>query len=81
MNRLIHRSWGKYFVNIVLDLFINISHCSSLIFPCALGRKPTDDREDRDRGGATASEEVMTYSYEWFSDLKACPIFLYCPRA
>jgi len=26
MNRLIHRSWGEYFVNIFLDLFINISN-------------------------------------------------------
>jgi hypothetical protein len=25
MNRLIHRSWGEGFVNIFLDLFINIS--------------------------------------------------------
>ena len=29
MNRLIHRSWGKGFVNIFLDLSINISHFSS----------------------------------------------------
>ena len=31
MNRLIHRSWGKGFVNIFLDLSKYISHFSSQI--------------------------------------------------
>jgi hypothetical protein len=44
INRLIHRSWGEYFVNIFLDLIINISRGSSLNFACALGRKPIDGR-------------------------------------
>ena len=38
MNRLIHRSWGEGFVNIFLDLFINISHLFSSTCICALGR-------------------------------------------
>jgi hypothetical protein len=38
MNRLIHRSWGEGFVNIFLDLSINISHCSSSTYVGALER-------------------------------------------
>jgi len=38
MNRLIHRSWGEGFVNIFLDLIINITHYSSSTCACALGR-------------------------------------------
>jgi len=36
MNRLIHRSWGEGFLNIFLDLFINISFSSSPTCVCAL---------------------------------------------
>jgi hypothetical protein len=38
MNRLIHRSWGEGFVNIFLDLSINISRFSSSTYVCALER-------------------------------------------
>jgi hypothetical protein len=38
MNRLIHRSWGEGFVNIFLDLYINIFYFSSSTSACALGR-------------------------------------------
>ena len=37
LNRLIHRSWGEGFVNIFLDLFINISHLFSSTCVCVLG--------------------------------------------
>ena len=38
MNRLIHRSWGEKFVDILLDLSIHSSHFSSSTCVCALGR-------------------------------------------
>src|SRR5438552_18258975 len=38
MNRLYHRSIGEVFMNIFLDLSINISHFSSSTYVCALER-------------------------------------------
>jgi hypothetical protein len=36
MHRFIHRNWGEGFVNIFLDLSVDISHCSYSTCICAL---------------------------------------------
>jgi len=80
MNRLIHRSWGEGFVNILLDLSINISHFFSSTCVCALEERlkgtsrRSKAREGCDLASASSRSHHAAKNYFCFATI----LYLIC---